>query len=325
MSMLDDVHAQPQQIGDALWRVEAADLPARDLAGGLVVCGMGGSAVGADLAAAALRGRQARPLRTVRGYEIEPWVGEHTLVLCSSYSGTTEETLSCFEAAGAAGAPRVALTTGGELAERARAEGVPVIGVPSGMQPRAAVVYMTVAALECAAACGAAPSVRPELEAAVSLLEDLIEDEEPMRAAEALRGTLPVVYGTGVSAVPAVRLKNQLNENTKLAAFTGEVPEICHNEIEGWAWGRRSAPLSAVLLSAPGTHPRLVKRLEVLRELIEGEGAPVVELAARGEDSVAQVLSLVLLGDLVSVHLADLLGVDAGAIPAITGFKQALG
>ena len=88
-----------------------------------------------------------------------------------------------------------------------------------------------------------------------------------------------MVYGAGVSAVPAVRLKNQLNENTKLAAFAGEVPEICHNEIEGWAWGRRAAPLSAVMLSAPGTHPRLVQRLEVLRELFEGEGAPVVELA----------------------------------------------
>jgi glucose/mannose-6-phosphate isomerase len=325
MSMLDDVRAQPHQIGDALWRVEAADVPARDLPGGLVVCGMGGSAVGGDLAAAALRGRQARPLRTVRGYELEPWVDEHTLVLCCSYSGTTEETLACFEAAGAAGAPRVALTTGGELAERARAEGVPVIGVPSGMQPRAAVVYMTVAVLECAAACGAAPSVRAELEAAVGLLEALLEDEEPMRVAEALRGTLPVVYGAGVSAVPAVRLKNQLNENAKVAAFAGELPEICHNEIEGWAWGSDAAPLAAVMLTAPGLHPRLVRRLEVLRELIEAEGVPVTQLEARGEDPVAHVLSLVLLGDLVSVHLADLLGVDAGAIPAITAFKQRLG
>ena len=106
--------------------------------------------------------RRARPapLRVVRGYAPEPWLDSDTLVLCSSYSGNTEETLACFEAAGAAGAPRVALTTGGALAERARDEGVPVIGVPSGMQPRAAVVYMTVGALGCAAAAGAAPDLR---------------------------------------------------------------------------------------------------------------------------------------------------------------------
>ena len=106
--MIDDVLAQPAQVADALWRVEAADIPRRDLFGGLLVCGMGGSAVGGDLAAAAIGRRASRPVRTVRGYAPEPWVGPDTLVLCSSYSGSTEETLACFEAAGEAGAPRVA-------------------------------------------------------------------------------------------------------------------------------------------------------------------------------------------------------------------------
>jgi glucose/mannose-6-phosphate isomerase len=325
VSMLDDVRAQPHQIGDALWRVEAADVPRSHAPGGLLVCGMGGSAIGGDLAAAAVADRATGPLYGARGYTIPPWVAEETLVLCASYSGSTEETLACFDAAGRQGARRVALTTGGELAERAREAGVPVIGVPSGMQPRAAVVYMAVAALECAAACGAAPSVRDEIEAAAGLLEGLLDDEEPARVAETLRDTLPVVYGAGLTAAPAVRFKKQLNENAKVAAFAGEVPEICHNEIEGWEGGRRAAPLSAVLLTAPGLHPRLVRRLEVLRELIESTGAPVAELTARGEGSVAHVLSLVLLGDLASVRLADELGVDADAIPAITSFKQRLG
>ena len=118
---------------------------------------MGGSAIGGDLAVAALGDRATRPISVVRGYAIESWTPPETLVLCSSYSGETEETLACFEAAGAAGARRVVLTTGGSLAEAARAEGVPVIGVPSGMQPRAAVLYGLVGALECALACGAAP------------------------------------------------------------------------------------------------------------------------------------------------------------------------
>ena len=322
--MLEDVQAQPHQIGDALWRVEAAGIPTQDLAGGLVVCGMGGSAVGADLAAAALRPALRRPITSARGYEIPAWTGPDTLALCASYSGSTEETLACFEAAGEAGAPRVALTTGGELAERAREAGVPVIGVPSGMQPRAAVVYMTVAALQCAAACGAAPSSQPELEQAAALLEQLVADPEPRELAEALRGTLPVVYGADVGAAPARRWKNQFNENTKLAAFAGELPEICHNEIEGWRSGLQEAPLAAVMLQAPGLHDRVERRFDILAGLLEDQGAPVVRVRARGDTRIEHVLSLVLLGDLVSVHLADLLGVDAEAIPAITAFKSAL-
>ena len=153
--MIDDVLAQPDQLGDALWRVQSADLRKRDMAGGLVVCGMGGSAIGGDLAAAALGDRATRPIRTIRGYGLDPWTGADALVLCASYSGDTEETLACFEAAGIIGAPRVALTTGGTLAAAAREEDVPVVGVPSGMQPRAAVIYMTVAAL------GAPPSAAP--------------------------------------------------------------------------------------------------------------------------------------------------------------------
>ena len=137
--MLGDVLAQPLQLGDALWRAESADIRPRDLPGGLVVCGMGGSAIGGDLAMAALGDRATRPITVVRGYALESWIPPESLVLCASYSGDTEETLACFEAAGAAGTQRVALTTGGTLAELARAEGVPVIGVPAGMQPRAAV------------------------------------------------------------------------------------------------------------------------------------------------------------------------------------------
>src|SRR3954468_14151554 len=216
--MLDEVLAQPLQLGDALWRVESARVPPRDAPGGLLVCGMGGSAIGGELAAAAAGGRPTPPIRTVRGYGIEPWTAGDTLVLCASYSGDTEETLASFEAAGAAGARRVALTTGGKLAEAARAEGVPVIGIPSGMQPRAAVVYMTIASLECAAACGAAPGLHTEIDAAGALLTELVEewgpgsasDSEAKALAKRLEGTVPVVYGSGSTTAPARRWKTQL-------------------------------------------------------------------------------------------------------------------
>ena len=322
--MLDDISAQPHQIGDALWRVDAASIPKRDLPGGLVVCGMGGSAIGGDLAAAAIGARAPAPVRTVRSYTLDPWVGDRTLVLCASYSGGTEETLACFDAAGRQGANRVVLTTGGELAERAREQGVPVIGVPSGMQPRAAVVYMTVAALQCAALCGAAPSLQDELEGAVPLLEELVGDDEPGQVAAALKDTIPVVHGAELTAAPARRWKGQLNENANVAAFASELPEANHNEIEGWAHAREHGPFSAVFLGSPDLHPRVLRRIELSSEGLAADGVPVVHVQARGDTPVAQVLSLVMLGDLASVALAELGGVDPAAMDAIEAFKANL-
>jgi len=323
--VIEDVLAQPHQIGDALWRVEAAGIAPRELPGGLVVAGMGGSAIGADLAAAAIGSRARAPVRVVRVYELPPDVGPDTLVLCSSYSGSTEETLACFEAAGEAGAPRVALTTGGPLAERARAAGVPVAGVPSGMQPRAAVVYMTVGALECAAACGAAPSLRSEIEGAAEVLEALATDSGADSIARALEDTIPVVHGAGPTAAVARRWKAQLNENSKLPAFASELPESNHNEIEGWRRGLDLAPLAAVFLHMDGLHPRLERRLELTAERLDALGAPVLRVDARGETPVAQVMALAMAGDLVSVSLAEIEDIDPTPVEAIEAFKAALG
>jgi glucose/mannose-6-phosphate isomerase len=323
--MLDDVLAQPAQLADAVWRAESARFPRVDVPGGLVVAGMGGSAIGGDLAAAVLGDRAARPLRTVRGYELEPWAGDDALVLCASYSGDTAETLAFFEAAGEAGAPRAVVTTGGELGEAARSAGVPVMGVPGALQPRAAVVYMTVAALEAAAACGAAPSVRDEVEGAAGPLGELAGEWGPdapadsgaKRLAAALTGTVPVVIGAGATVAAARRWKTQINENALTPAFWSELPEADHNEICGYA-----PPLTALLLDDPALDPRLRRRIELTAELIE---APVERAEARGATPFERTMSLVLLGDLVSVYLATLAGVDPTPVPSIDRLKEALG
>jgi glucose/mannose-6-phosphate isomerase len=331
--MLGDVLAQPLQLGDALWRAQAADIPAADLAGGLVVCGMGGSAVGGELAAAALGDRATRPITTVRGYGLEPWTPPDTLVLCASYSGHTEETLACFEAAGAVGAQRVVLSTGGRLAGLARAEGVPVIGAPAGMEPRAAVLYMLVGALECAAACGAAPALHSEIDAAGPLLGRLVEEWGPDAAPDsrakalalALQGTLPVVHGAGPTRATAVRWATQLNENAKAAAFASELPEADHNQVCGWERGAQAAPLSAVFLEDPDHHPRVRERVELTAAEVERAGAPSLRVGAEGESPLERVLSLILLGDLVSVYAAVLAGVDPTPIDALQRIKDSLG
>jgi glucose/mannose-6-phosphate isomerase len=328
--MLGDVLAQPHQVGDALWRIESAGIEAPEGARGMLVCGMGGSAIGGEIAAAAIGHRATAPIVSVRGYELPRWAGPDTLVLCSSYSGNTEETLHCFEQAGEAGAPRVALTTGGKLAAAAREAGVPVIGVPSGMQPRAAVVYATIAVLECAALAGIAPSLRGEIDEAAQLMAQLTldwapdapGDPEPKRLARALEDRIPVVYGGRATTPVARRWRSQLNENAKVAAFYGELPEAHHNEVVGWA--HTDAPLSAVLLETPGEHERMEARFDVTAEVLEASGLLVERVRSRGESDVARVMSLVLLGDLVSVYLAVLGGHDPTPVEAIDDLKRRL-
>jgi glucose/mannose-6-phosphate isomerase len=330
--MLGDVLAQPLQLGDALWRTQSAGIRAHDLAGGLVVCGMGGSAIGGDLAIAALGDQATRTITVVRGYALESWTRPESLVLCASYSGDTEETLACFEAAGAAGAQRVVLTTGGTLAELARQEGVPVIGVPAGMQPRAAVVYMTIGVLECAALCGAAPALHAEIDMATALLERLVEEWGPGGAedslgksiASELHGTLPVIHGASATIAPARRWSTQIAENANAAAFWTELPEANHNQICAWERGRELAPLSGVFLCDPDQHPRVKRHVDLAAAELERVGAPALQVQTRGESRLERVLSAVLLGDLVSVYMAVLAGVDPTPTPALSRLKQQL-
>jgi glucose/mannose-6-phosphate isomerase len=331
--MVDDVLAQPGQLADALWRVESASVPAGEASGGLLVCGMGGSAIGGDLARSIVGERASAPIRVVRGYALGALAMERALVLCASYTGETEETLDCYAAARQAGAARVALTTGGRLAELARADGVPVIGVPAGMQPRAAVVYMTVAAIECAAACGAAPPLREEIEAAADVLDGLAAEWGPdggerslaKRVAHGLAGAASiVVYGGGSAAAVARRWKTQLNENAKAAAYFSELPEANHNEICGFEAAGEEAATRAVFLDVPGADPRLARRVELTARAAETAGLGVERVEAHGETAIERVMSLVLLGDLTSVYAAVLRGIDPTPVAAIERFKRVL-
>ena len=319
-----------EHLRDALWRVDSAAIAPVDAHGGLIVAGMGGSSVGGRLAAGALGPRLRRPFALAMGYDIPPWIGRETLVLCSSYSGGTEETLATYDAAKAAGAPRIVSTTGGELAGRARADGVPVIPLPGGFQPRAAVGYALVTALEAAALCGAAPSLRAEVERAAALAAELArewgpegaEDGEAKRLARALHGTFPVVTGGGLTASIAYRWKCQINENAETPAFASKLPEHDHNEIVGWAGADRR--LSAVFLEDPAAEERVVRRVEVTAEFA-GQGAAVVErVSARGETRLERLVSLVLLGDLVSLYMAVLRGIDPVSVRVIDALKERL-
>jgi glucose/mannose-6-phosphate isomerase len=288
---------------------------------------MGGSAIGGDLAAAALGDRLTRPLLTVRGYELPSWATPEWSVLASSYSGDTEETLACFEAAGALGAPRIVVSTGGALVEAARAAGVPVVGLPGILQPRAAVAYMFAVAAEAAALAGAGPSLHTEIDAAAGFLE---RESESLRGraaeiASRLGGAPAVIYGADLTAPVARRWKAQINENAKLPAFFAELPEADHNELCGWTGVPDAGRFAAVLIEDSDQHPRERRRLELTAESIAASGAEVIRFETAGETRVERLLWTTMLGDLLSLELAEARGVDPTPVEAIEDFKAALG
>jgi glucose/mannose-6-phosphate isomerase len=323
---LDDVLGLPDQLGDALWRVESAGIAGLQ-ANGLAVCGMGGSGIGGALARAALGDSLSRPLRVVRDYELAPWASPDNLILCMSYSGNTEETLACFEGAEALGAQRVVATTGGALAEGARAAGVPVIGIPSGLQPRAAVGYMFAIVAETAAVIEASAPIRTDIDAAAAWLTEQ-RDSLVARSAEIaaeLDGTVPTVYGWDLTEPVAYRWKTQINENAKQHAFTHSLPELDHNEIVGWAPPTNGARFSAVFLEDCDQHPRLRQRAELTANLIEPGASVVLRVETDGPNRTARMLWAVMLGDLVSLHLAAAHGVDPSPVEVIERLKEELG
>ena len=324
--LLADIVGLPEHLRDAKWKVESAQLQPWDSPGGLIVAGMGGSGVGGLLARAMLGDHASRPILSAREYGLPAWTTPDTTVLCASYSGNTEETLACYEAAGALGARRVVVTSGGRLAELARADGVPVIPVAGGFQPRAAVAYMTVAALEVAGLCGAGPRMGSELDVAADHLEQLVvewgadgaEDSRGQDArARSRRQRRRSSPGSGLTQPIAYRWKAQINENAKIPAFAHELPELDHNEIVGWQSAAALGRFAAVFLDDADTHPRVQARIALTRELIAEQATGTFVVASRGVTAVERVFSLVLLGDLVSLYIAVLRGVDPTPVDVI--------
>ncbi len=329
---LADVLGLPEHLRDALWRVESAGLEPVDSPGGLVVAGMGGSAIGGDLARSVLGDRCSRPIAVTRDYGLPPWVTPDTAVLCSSYSGDTEETLAAFEAAGALGAHRIVCTTGGRLASSARAEGVPVIPLPGGFAPRAAVGYSLVVSLEVAALVGVGERLHTEIDVAAAHAEQLAGEWGPdapadslaKRLARTLHDTAPQIAGAGLTTPIAYRWKTQINENANAPAFATELPELDHNELVGWPGAPALGRFSAVFLDDCDLHPRVRERIALTQELIGSSAAASERVESVGETAIERLVSLVLLGDIVSIYMAVLADRDPVQIDLMHELKGRL-
>ena len=332
-NMLDRIKELPKQLRDARTITRAATLPPRygDVRQ-IIVLGMGGSAIGADLASALLAGELTVPMTVHRDYGLPAYVGRDTLVIASSFSGNTEETLSGFTEAQARGAKILVLTTGGTLKARAEAAGLPLVVFAYKAQPRAALGYSLGLVLGVLDRLGLARDRGPELEAALADLAKLDERvHEGARTNEAkalaleLYGKIPFIYGAGVLGVMARRVKGQFNENAKSWSAFDVMSELNHNAVVGFPHPRAArSDLLVLCLESGRDDPRQKIRFTVTKELLDRAGVPHRTLGFAGSSLLSEVLQLVLFTDYVTFYLALLNGADPSEVRSIDHLKERL-
>jgi glucose/mannose-6-phosphate isomerase len=297
----------------------------------IVLAGMGGSALAAEFVRSWLSDRLPIPIEIVRGYELPAYVGKHSLVIASSYSGNTEETVTCFEQAKTSGAGLVVMTAGGTLAEHG--EEYSFIKIPSGLQPRLAVFYGVKAIATLLEQLELAEGLVAELETAAEwLLHEATyfisnvpkADNPAKQIAEKLVGHPAVIYGGPTLAMPAMKWKIDINENAKNQAFYYALPEFNHNEFQGWPYPKDSL-LRVVQLRSSLDNARIAKRFEVSNRLLSGMMPAPIVVEAQGETKLQQMLWAILLGDFMTAYLAFLNQVDPGPVELVEKLKKELG
>ncbi len=335
-SMRNLIRSFPAQLAGAAEAARTLTLPVPPRITAIVIAGMGGSAMGGDIVRVVAMGSLRVPLQVCRDYFLPGYAGSSTLVMASSYSGNTEETLSVYDQARAAGATIVCLTSGGKLATLARSHGYPVIQLPAGLPPRAAIGYSTVMLYGVLAVMGMVPDVTADWRETVGLLTQLgslyaIEvreaDNPAKRIARSMHGRVVAIYASSARLEPAaVRWRGQVEENSKNLAFHHVLPEMNHNELVGWQHPEEILrQLAVVLLRDHGDHAQVQRRFDLTRELLSKKTSVLHEAWSEGESPLARMFSLIYLGDFVSLYLACLNAVDPTPVPVIESFKQRLG
>lgn len=336
-NMYGAICSLPTQIRTAVTLAAAAAVDPGRFAGlqNIILCGMGGSAIGGDLARSLLIDTLPVPMIVCRDYRLPSFAGPASLVIASSYSGNTEETLTAFDQARARGCRLFAMTTGGQLQTIAEREQIPWTLLPGGLQPRAALGYSFVPLMLFLNRIGLSPFGPASFTALADFLEaraggyglSVPSDGNPAKQlALRLYGRIPVIYsGPSITDAVAVRFKGQINENGKMPAYAGQFPECNHNELVGWeVMGAFREYLRVIILRDSEDHQRVTARMEIVKELIEKQEVEVIDIRSEGADRLQRAFSLIHLGDFVSFYLAILNNVDPTPVEAIESLKNEL-
>ncbi|MCM8789420.1 MAG: bifunctional phosphoglucose/phosphomannose isomerase [Candidatus Omnitrophica bacterium] len=302
----------------------------------IVFAGLGGSAIGADLVRSYLYFESKLPIQVFREYDLPEYVDSSSLVLISSYSGNTEETLSAYAQAKTKGANIIAISSGGELKENALKDNFTFIEIPKGLPPRCSLGYLSIIPLCVLSRLGFIKDVGLAVNQTIRILEELrnktlrpqvaLKDNIAKQVASKLFGKFAIIYSASIHFdICAVRLRSQIAENSKSLSSSHLFPEMNHNEIVGWQNPRKLFKnLLVILLRDKEMHKRTQKRMEITSDIIRKEDVPLLEIWSRGEDLLSRIFSLVYIGDFISFYLAILYGIDPTPVERVTYLKNRL-
>ncbi|MHA2243964.1 MAG: bifunctional phosphoglucose/phosphomannose isomerase [Candidatus Hodarchaeales archaeon] len=296
----------------------------------IVICGMGGSAVSGDYLRTYLEKVSSFPIIIQRNYNIPAFVSKNTLLILISYSGNTEEIISCLIAALKKSAKIVGIGSGGNLADFCKKHNFPFYPIPSGFQPRASFPLLFFPLLNILTKMNLIPQDQSAIDETISLfrqmrqefhVEKLSTNNKAKQIAQKLHRRIPVIWSPFDCI--ANRMKCQLNENSKILAIAEELPEFNHNHIVGWESWTEENPFIVIAFRFQAEHPNVKLRFEITKEIV-GKKVEIVEISARGTSLLSQLFSATYFGDYISMYLAILNNQDPNTVESIVYLKEQL-
>lgn len=330
------IGAQPDQLRRNFADSMRDDITDEDGVGitSIVLAGMGGSALAANIIKNWLYDNLMVPFEVVRGYNLPDYIGPDTLVVISSYSGNTEEALSCYRQAVGGSSRIVIMAAGGELVKLARQHNHMVLELPDGFQPRLAVMagFKALACLFEDMKLVATTDLRGQLINVAGFLDNVkfamspdnqTEDNFAMQVAEKAAGKVVVIYAASTLGSAAYKWKINLNENGKQMAFYNTYPELSHNEFQGWMLPKEK-DIVAIQLESSLEDGQIQKRMQTTERILQDYGFDPIKVQAQGSTHIEQLLSTILLGDYVSAYVGILNGIDPTPVGLIERLKTEL-
>ncbi|MCI0448450.1 MAG: bifunctional phosphoglucose/phosphomannose isomerase [Chlorobi bacterium] len=300
----------------------------------IIITGLGGSAIGGDLLKSYLRYEVKIPVVVNRNYYLPSYADRNTLVIASSYSGNTEETLSAYEDAKSKGCKILCVSSGGRLSVIAEGDSNYLIKIPKGYQPRCALGFSFIPLFMAIVKLGFSPERDSEILSLISTIKNKSKNyasfdenvNSAMKLAHHIEGKIPVVYSSeDLLDVVNLRWRGQINENAKSLAFGNYLPEMNHNEIVGWQENSKILSYFAVVyLTDREDNPRVLKRIEITKKLIEPYRGIGIDITAEGKTKLERLFDLIYLGDWISYYLAILYKVDPTPVEKINILKNKL-
>jgi len=329
-NMLGVINSLPEQIKEAYSLGRTIQLKGNPTQ--IFVCGMGGSSISGQLLEAYFKMLRIKiPVFTVQDYNLPDYTDKSSLIFIISYSGNTEESISCYREALKRNLNIIIITTGGKLEEYSRINRLPCIIIPKGYQPRNAVAYLFFPMLKILENAGVITDNSEDIK---NLIDSLKKNQSSFDRigydiALKLFGKLPIIYSSSNFYAVAYRWKCEINENTKIPAFCHKFPELNHNELNGYVnFNKINIPMHVVILRNEDDHRRIIKRMEITRKIVKeatNDGVKFTEITIRGDSILTKMFTTIYIGDLVSYYLAINYATDPSPVDVIEKFKKEMG